>query len=302
MADEHGQQPPELHEHVPAEQVADLLEGLLPDAEAATVAARLEECAECIHLRTQLAGLPAALSAEPVPPMPAGVAVRLDAVLSEAAAQRAARERPAAESATTESATAESAAAESAAGAPGHRGAPHPSPVATLADRRRRFLTRAGTGLAAAAAVIVGVVVVADVLGQGGATTDSATSDSSGASEQSQDGGGAADLARAQPPRLRAESFRAGVTGLLSVAGADDDGRASAPGTEQFPRALPPACTADALRSAGISGSPGPRALLDGTPVTLVTSGPSGRSLVVAYSCASGQPVEQARTHVDLAR
>ncbi|HLK95119.1 MAG TPA: hypothetical protein VK365_05205, partial [Nocardioidaceae bacterium] len=114
MADEHGQQPPELHEHVPAEQVADLLEGLLPDAEAATVAARLEECAECIHLRTQLAGLPAALSAEPVPPMPAGVAVRLDAVLSEAAAQRAARERPAAESATTESATAESATAESA--------------------------------------------------------------------------------------------------------------------------------------------------------------------------------------------
>ena len=286
MAGEDARQPPEPeHAHVPAEQVADLLEGLLPDAEAATVDAHLAECPECAHLRTRLTELPAMLAAEPAPPMPPDVVVRLDAALAEAAAERAAHERPAA----------------AGAGAPEHRGA-HPSPVVLLADRRRRFLTRAGTGLAAAAALVVGVVVVGDVLDRDGDAAESAAGGSSEVSEPSRDSGEAADLVRARPPRLSADDFRADVAGLFSGGLPDADSRGAAPGTGQDARTLPTACSAAALRSAGIPGSPGPQALLDGTPVTLVISGPPRRSLVLAYSCAAGQPVEQARTYVDLAR
>lgn len=287
MADQDARQPPEpKHAHVSVEQVADLLEGLLPDAEAATVAAHLDECAGCSHLRTRLARLPAALAAEPMPPMPADVAVRIDATLAGAAAERAERvERAAA----------------SGAAAPEPPGA-HPSTVTSLADRRRRFLTRAGTGLAAAAAVVVGVVVVGDVLGRDAGTADSAGGGSSQVSEPEQGSGESADLVRAQPPRLSADDFRAGAAGLLSGPRTGLGSGGSASGTEQQARVLPTACSAAALRSAGISGDAGPRALLDGMPVTLVTSGPAGRRLVVAYSCASGRPVERARTYVDLAR
>jgi hypothetical protein len=182
------------------------------------------------------------------------------------------------------------------------RGA-HPSLRGLAADRRRRFLTRVlGTGLAAAAALVVGVVVVGDVLDRDGDAAESAAGGSSEFSEPSRDSGEAADLVRARPPRLSADDFRADVAGLFSGGLPDADTRGSAPGTEQDARTLPTACSAAALRSAGIPGSPGPQALLDGTPVTLVISGPPRRSLVLAYSCAAGQPVEQARTYVDLAR
>lgn len=289
MADEAARQPPEPeHAHVSAEQVADLREGVLPDAEAATVAAHLDECAECAHLQTRLTELSTMLAAEPAPSMPPDVALRLDAALAEAAAERAVHEPPAA----------------AGAGAPERPGAgAHPSPVTSLADRRRRFLTRAGTGLAAAAAVIIGVVVVGDVLDRDGDAADSTAGGSSEISEPAQDSGGeSADLVRARPARLRADDFRAGVAGLLSAAPSDADRRGLASGTEQYARRLPTACSAAALRSAGIPGSAGPRALLDGRPVTLVTSGPPRRSLVTAYSCAAGQPVEEARTYVDLVR
>jgi hypothetical protein len=279
MADAEDRHPPEPESaHVRAEQVADLLEGLLPDAEAATVAAHLDECAECANLHTRLTELPATLLAEPVPPMPADVAARLDAALAEAASERLATGH---------------------AGAPDHTGA-HPSTVTSLADRRRRFLSRAGTGLAAAAAVIVGVVVVGDVFDRNGDGADSAAGGSSEVSQPDQASPESADLVRARPPRLSADDFRAGVAGLLS--GARPDGRWPAPGTEQYARVLPTACSAAALRSAGIPGAAGPQVLLDGMPVTLVTSGPPRRSLVTAYSCAAGQPVEQARTYVDLVR
>ncbi|MBA2640963.1 MAG: hypothetical protein H0U77_13450, partial [Nocardioidaceae bacterium] len=87
MPDEPTQLP--LRRHVRAEQVADLDAGLLPAAEAATVAAHLGDCVACRQLRTDVRADLAALGrlladtvADPVPPMPAAVAERLDAAIN----------------------------------------------------------------------------------------------------------------------------------------------------------------------------------------------------------------------------
>jgi hypothetical protein len=263
--------------HVGADQVADLLEDLLPEAEAATVAAHVDACAECSRLRDDLAALPALLAGVGSPALPAEVAARLDAAVADAAAARQVEQRPPATGSST---------------------------VSSLGNRRRRFVTRTFTGVAAAAALVVGVLVVGDVVDQGGGDDQSAGGGSA-ADEGSAAGDGVDPQQRAPGPtpgrlaRLRSDDFGPGARAVLSPSWGDQPGTLR--DSELYAAArVDGTCTGRDLRTARIDGAAGPPALLDRQPVTLVVSGPARRSLVVAYSCASGQPVEQQRALVDL--
>jgi len=267
--------------HVSAEQVADLLESLLPGAEAAAVAAHLDDCTDCARLRDDLQALPALLAASPAPPMPADVAARLDAAVAEAATERDAR-------------------------------VSRPATVTSLDSRRRRFVTRTFAGVAAAAAVVAGFVVVGDVLDQSGSGGDASMADS--ASEA----GGSGD---ASSPQAAGEEEVTGLR-LAELDSADfaaaDDALAGAylaargdalleSDSEERKRSITSladggACLAADLRNGDVTGRYGPLVLLDGKPVTLVASGPRRHTLVIAYSCASGEPQEQNRAFVDLRR
>ncbi len=261
--------------HVSVEQVADLLESLLPDAEAAAVAAHLDECADCARLRDDLAALPGLLAASPAPPMPADVAARLDAAVAEAAAERDAR-------------------------------VSRPATVTSLDSRRRRFVTRTFAGVAAAAAVVAGFVVVGDVLDQGGeADSSMAGSAAEGAADD-----GAWGIrrptawTRCDLARLSSADF---ATDVGQVLAADSTAPTPSARTEKLQRSAAAlvqggACLDGDLRRAGVNGGYGPLVLLDGEPVTLVASGPPRHTLVVAYSCAGGTPEERDRAFVDLRR
>jgi hypothetical protein len=267
--------------HVGADQVADLLENLLPETETATVAAHLDACAECSQLRDDLAALPALLAGVGSPALPAEVAARLDAAVADAAAARQAEQRPAATGSSTVGST-----------------------VSSLQDRRRRFVTRTFTGVAAAAALVVGVLVVGDVVDQGGGDDQSAGGGSV-ADEGSAAGDGVAPQQRAPGAtpgrlvRLTSDDFGPGARAVLSPQSGDQPEALRGPELDAVAR-VDGVCTGRDLRTARIVGAPGPPALLDRQPVTLVVSGPARRRLVVAYSCASGRPVEQQRALVDL--
>ncbi len=262
-------------DHVAVEQVADLLEDLLPEAEAATVVAHLDACQACSRLRDDLAALPALLAAVPSPPMPAEVAARLDAAVAEAATTREQQRAG-------------------------------PAPVTSLDSRRRRFVSRTFTGVAAAAALVVGVLVVGDV---GGSGDDDQSASDGGDSAVQDDAGGASEAERGPSPasadllRLRSDDFGPRAEALLSRVVATDEATPRNDGYYTADGGLPAgACTTRDLRAARISGSLDLPARLDGEPVTLVTSGPRQRSLVVAYDCRTGTPVERQRAIVDLTR
>ena len=70
--------------HLRVEQVADLTEGLLDEAEAASARAHLDRCDRCQQVRRELAQLQAVLAAEGAdsPAMPIEVAERIDAALA----------------------------------------------------------------------------------------------------------------------------------------------------------------------------------------------------------------------------
>ena len=266
-------------DHVAAEQVADLLEDLLPEDEAATVVAHLDSCADCSRLRDDLTALPALLADVPSPPLPVEVAARLDAAVAAAAA---AREEQRA----------------------------RPATVTPLGSRRRRFVARTFTGVAAAAALVVGVLVVGDIGDIGGSGGDSDTaSDSGGSAELSTEGGGSGDdLQRAPSPasarlaRLTSDDFGSRAAALLSNLAAADATTLRGDAYEAGAGRLGGACSARDLRTARISGSLDVPVRLDGEPVTLVASGPRRRSLVVAYDCRTGTPVARQRAYVDLTR
>ena len=70
--------------HLRVEQVADLTEGLLDEAEAASARAHLDRCVQCQQVNRQLEQLQAVLAAEGAesPAMPVAVAERIDAALA----------------------------------------------------------------------------------------------------------------------------------------------------------------------------------------------------------------------------
>jgi hypothetical protein len=132
--------------HPDVETLADLSEDLLPEAEAAALRTHLAGCPECADTLAALTEVAALLAADQVPPMPADVALRLDAALADA-------QPPSAPSPTS---------------APGTPGTPHPAaapsraaagpptrsdrgsrPAGARPRRRRRLVLAAAACLAA---------------------------------------------------------------------------------------------------------------------------------------------------------
>ncbi|MGF1427938.1 hypothetical protein ACQRUO_15720, partial [Kitasatospora sp. LaBMicrA B282] len=74
-------------DHPSTDQLADLHEELLPAAEAAALHDHLAGCAECADTFAAFDELTELLAGDPVPPMPATVADRLDAALRAALAE-----------------------------------------------------------------------------------------------------------------------------------------------------------------------------------------------------------------------
>ncbi|MQS13198.1 hypothetical protein F7Q99_13125 [Streptomyces kaniharaensis] len=84
--------------HPPTDQLADLAEGLIDDADAAEALHRhLAGCAECRETADALREVQALLGEVETPPMPADVAARLDAALADEQASRAEARREAAD-------------------------------------------------------------------------------------------------------------------------------------------------------------------------------------------------------------
>ncbi len=75
--------------HVDAESLALCAEGLLGRRRSGRVRAHVANCPECTATQARLAGVPSLLAQVPPPPMPPGVAARLDAALSAETARRA---------------------------------------------------------------------------------------------------------------------------------------------------------------------------------------------------------------------
>ncbi|SEG83046.1 hypothetical protein SAMN04489712_115130 [Thermomonospora echinospora] len=64
--------------HLDYDALADLAEGLLDDADAASANAHLDDCAECRERSAEIADVSRILADVPVPPMPAELAARID--------------------------------------------------------------------------------------------------------------------------------------------------------------------------------------------------------------------------------
>lgn len=283
--------------HVGADQVADLLEGLLPAAEAEAVAAHVDGCTRCAAVRADLEALPGVLAdaggdpwADPVPPMPVPVADRIDAALRAESGRRAGLERRAADE------PAEPAGAD----------------VVALDERRRR-VRRVLTGVLAAAAVVVGFVVVGDVLSEGVGSSDDASTAAEGGDTAADNGGSerpegemtGAPTALRGVDELSRSSFAADAVAAYASPARDVTELRSQDDAQLFAEAIG-ACsraelsTEDGAPPAGALTARTRLALLDGEPVRLIRTGPPERSVVVAYSCVSGEPVAEARAVVDL--
>ncbi len=75
--------------HVDAESLALCAEGLLGRRRSERIRAHVAGCPDCTATQARLAGVPSLLAQVPPPPMPPGVAARLDAALSAETARRA---------------------------------------------------------------------------------------------------------------------------------------------------------------------------------------------------------------------
>lgn len=282
--------------HASTEQLADLLAGVLPDAEAGSVAAHASDCAECGAVRERLAALPGVLAAAPAPALPPEVADRLDAAMATESDRRA--------SAATEDTV-----------------------VVPLRKVRRDRVRHWFAGAATAAAALIVISVAADVVdlgGSGDAASGDAASDQSveagdqdrGATEQEaapEDSGAAQSdgygvFGRLGLPEVAADDFAADVE-LLYDSGAFRAQRKLA--AQDFPSGFSEAdgvdalvrdnaCGNRALRQARAGGTTGPFVLLDQKVVRLVADGPAASRLVQAYSCDDGAVVDSAV--VDLTR
>jgi hypothetical protein len=72
--------------HLDYDTLADLAEGLLDDAQAASADAHLTGCAECRDRSAEITDVSRLLADAPLPPMPAGLASRIDEALAAEAA------------------------------------------------------------------------------------------------------------------------------------------------------------------------------------------------------------------------
>ena len=78
--------------HVDAESLALCAEGLLGRRRSGRIRSHVARCPECAATQARLTEVPALLAQVPPPPMPPGIAARLDAALSAETARRAAQE------------------------------------------------------------------------------------------------------------------------------------------------------------------------------------------------------------------
>ena len=78
--------------HVDAESLALCAEGLLGGRRSERIRSHVARCPECTATQARLAGVPSLLAQVPPPPMPPGVAARLDVALSAETARRAAQD------------------------------------------------------------------------------------------------------------------------------------------------------------------------------------------------------------------
>ena len=76
--------------HVDAESLALCAEGLLSRRRSGRIRSHVASCPECAAAQARLTEVPALLAQVPPPPLPPGIAARLDAALSAEAARRAA--------------------------------------------------------------------------------------------------------------------------------------------------------------------------------------------------------------------
>jgi hypothetical protein len=173
--------------HVDEQALAAFREDLLPARKAARIAAHLSSCPRCAEVDAQLAAVTAILAGTPAPPMPASLAVRLDAALATEIARSAMAASPAD--------TASPAGVASPAGAPApgeHAGPRAGTPGGRDAAGRRagppRTPWRLPLRLAAAAAAVVvvagGGYTIARVVSAGsspGSASSSGASPSHGA-------------------------------------------------------------------------------------------------------------------------
>src|ERR1039458_5811689 len=76
--------------HVDAESLALCAEGLLSRRRIDRIRSHVASCPECAAAQARLTEVPALLAQVPLPPLPPGIAARLDAALSAEAARRGA--------------------------------------------------------------------------------------------------------------------------------------------------------------------------------------------------------------------
>ncbi len=75
--------------HVDAESLALCAEGLLSRRRSERLRSHVASCPECAAAQARLTEIPALLAQVPPPPLPPGIAARLDAALSAEALRRA---------------------------------------------------------------------------------------------------------------------------------------------------------------------------------------------------------------------
>jgi hypothetical protein len=234
--------------HPGSETIAAFREDLLPARKAARIAAHLRECPRCAEIDAQLAAVTASLARTPAPPVPAGLAARLDAALAAEVAARsaagapagsadgAATATPAGPAVPTEPVPAEPAVPDRAASpaaraqrgpgtGPGHTGPGHSGP-GRGGPGRRAGRPRAGSRLsfriaAVAAAVVVlagGGYAIVRVVSAGGQET-SASSSGAAASGNAEGRPSGSALAPEAAPRVPAASLPLVASGTRYRAG-----------------------------------------------------------------------------------
>ncbi len=179
--------------HIDTGTLAAYREGLLSRRQAARVAAHLPGCPQCAETDAQLAGVTTILAASQVPPMPAGLADRIQAALAAEAASRAADGASHATGAADGIEAGRLPLAGSAAGA-GRDGSGNPPPSGPPREHRHRqrrsWLTLRVAAVTAAVAVIAGGGYgVAQIL-SGSTNTGGSSSSASGSPEHGVAGAG----------------------------------------------------------------------------------------------------------------
>lgn len=250
------------HEHLDAAVIADLDAGVLDPARTKAAEGHVRSCLVCQGVRRDLAELPSLLAAVPAPAIPAEVAARLDAAIERAAQQRD-RE--------------------------------HTATVTALSSRRRRYLLP----LAAAAAVVAAVgFLIPELNLEPNSAEDAATAGDAPTFAEGGAAGGTDDESAGDLAELSSDSFGGDVAiEVYKRSAALGDTHATSARDERLFAFLDrsgcapsPTTTGARLRSV----------LLDGQRASLLTYGPLSRRVAVAYTCADGRPVVQARAVLDL--